>query len=156
MTTDKTADQLRSCPFCGGEAVIRSTIDDMVVRCLGCNARVIRRHDTESDEIAIYSAIKAWNTRADSGEVVAWQVRFIDPVEGPSPYWNDCSREQYNYFVNKPDDGTVEFRKLYTHPCATSAEVERDAARYRCDACRSIGSLHCSHPEECGQMREVK
>lgn len=69
MTTDK----LKACPFCGGEAMIGSTAQDVVVRCFGCNARILRRHDTETDEIAIASAIKAWNTRAqaEDGEAVA-------------------------------------------------------------------------------------
>lgn len=115
MTTDKTADQLRACPFCGASASIRRDYDSATyrVRCdnenCACEGPEFMSATTVTDR---------WNTRDDSGEPVAFGVYCQDMGGtdhfslGPAiPPW-----AQRNVTI------------LYTHPLATSAEVERDAA----------------------------
>ena len=46
-------------------------------------------------------------------EPVAWQVRWIDPEEGPGP-WRIClDPSEADYYANREDH---DWRPLYTHP----------------------------------------
>ena len=58
---------------------------------------------------------------AGMGEPVAWQYRILDDEDGPSPYWHDMTRKQFEIFreAAKP---RYELRQLYTTPPA-SADV---------------------------------
>lgn len=54
------SDELKPCPFCGGEAVKEYDSDwGIVVRCLECPAIM-----TESPYLGVLNPIEAWNTRA--------------------------------------------------------------------------------------------
>lgn len=55
--------ELLPCPFCGGEAVIENTVMDAVAKCTKCYARILRRHDSETDEIGLAQIKHAWNSR---------------------------------------------------------------------------------------------
>jgi len=53
--------ELKHCPFCGGDAILRKTRDshEWWVFCLYCNAFTIPRYRLKMD------AIKRWNTRVE-------------------------------------------------------------------------------------------
>ena len=62
---------LKPCPFCGGEARIRTGITSSVpklskalVTCQKCLASTDWFCDTESDAEFVFKAIEAWNRRA--------------------------------------------------------------------------------------------
>ena len=71
---------LKTCPFCGGQAVIernhRAFIDGVstrvaFVRCKSCNARTSRfkLEDygcTSHSSVAVQKAMEVWNTRVDN------------------------------------------------------------------------------------------
>lgn len=40
-------------------------------------------------------------------------------------------------------------------PCGELGKSEEHAVAVRCDDCRSVGALHCAHPDECGGMKPV-
>lgn len=52
------------------------------------------------------------------GEAVAWQYRRVDDEEGPSPYWHDMTRQQYEMFRDSPRSN-CEIRQLYDRPAPT-------------------------------------
>lgn len=64
-------DELKPCPFCGGEASIRTGVTSSVpkvpkaiVICQKCSASTDWFYDTELDGGFILKAIEAWNRRA--------------------------------------------------------------------------------------------
>ena len=64
------SDELKPCPFCGGEAVLDTGFADYVfiVRCTKCFARtdsfIMSIDDVPDDELAAQSlAVEAWNRR---------------------------------------------------------------------------------------------
>ena len=61
--------ELKSCPFCGGEAVTENRhnrwTDWWKVKCMGCNASLNERYEYE------FEAVAAWNTRKPMEAVVA-------------------------------------------------------------------------------------
>lgn len=61
----KTTDNLKPCPFCGGQAVVQEMCYSMLqsehfVKCVNCGAESSRYYDST------HSAIKAWNRRVDN------------------------------------------------------------------------------------------
>ena len=65
--------ELKSCPFCGGEAELEhphsfgSSLEYSGVRCIRCRARtepILKSFAYSSDE----KAIEAWNRRAEDGK----------------------------------------------------------------------------------------
>jgi Lar family restriction alleviation protein len=84
------SDNLKPCPFCGGEAVVkcicdagRPDTDDWWVSCSGCR---VERPSTRKSEI-VHSrdeAIAAWNRRAGS-----WQPVAHDDPYNDGPVWVD-------------------------------------------------------------------
>lgn len=65
-----TVTDLLPCPFCGGDAVTENLILEGVVRCSGCCAKIIRKHEVKEDT-GQAEAIAAWNTRAPLAEALA-------------------------------------------------------------------------------------
>jgi hypothetical protein len=128
--TDKTAEQLRVCPFCGGSVAV--TYTDQVdavswcahIECDGCDMDFSRTYCAPNAELAEDEAIDLWNTRADSGEAdgaVAYQIRI------PTGNWHECTWDEFERVShNRPNDA----RRLFTQPSAASVDV-RDAERYR-------------------------
>ena len=53
-------EQLKPCPFCGGEATITLFIKQIAISCTNCSAVVVEKTAQE--------AIEAWNRRADNGK----------------------------------------------------------------------------------------
>lgn len=67
--------ELRKCPFCGGEAQIRTGITSSVPRaskaiviCKSCNSSSDWFYDKELNGEFIMLAIEAWNRRTDDGK----------------------------------------------------------------------------------------
>lgn len=60
-------DKLKPCPFCGGEAAIRSTISgnrgSVHCYCKKCSSSTKSFDDYESDGSFFFKAIEAWNRR---------------------------------------------------------------------------------------------
>lgn len=54
-------EQLKSCPFCNGEATITLCIKQIAISCENCSAVIIKKTAQE--------VIEAWNRRADNGGV---------------------------------------------------------------------------------------
>ena len=83
------ARELKSCPFCGGEAIIIEDFHSCRVKCLQCEARA-----------AIYSytcdvkgkAINAWNTRTNTTEKVTIIKEFVTKLKE-----HKCSYDLDNY-----------------------------------------------------------
>lgn len=53
-------DELKPCPFCGGEARLDMDFDWSYVYCINCQAQIERAWKKE--------AIEAWNRRAEDGK----------------------------------------------------------------------------------------
>ena len=53
-------DELKPCPFCGGEAVLGMDFDWFYVYCINCQAQIEKTYKEE--------AIEAWNRRAEYGK----------------------------------------------------------------------------------------
>ena len=65
--------KLRECPFCGGEAMIRTSVSLLMPKratamcyCKKCNANGKLFEDNNHDGTFIYEAIEAWNRRVDA------------------------------------------------------------------------------------------
>lgn len=61
----KTTDNLKPCPFCGGQAAVQEMRYSMLqsenfVKCVNCGAESSRYYDDA------HSAINAWNRRVDN------------------------------------------------------------------------------------------
>ncbi len=59
--------ELKPCPFCGGEAVIRFLFGKPYISPLHKNGCVIRPDTWLKSSLPIKKQIKAWNRRADNG-----------------------------------------------------------------------------------------
>lgn len=70
--------ELKPCPFCGGEAVVkpdyRYQTSRYICECLSCGVENARVFDSEED------SIKAWNTRPAQREVNITEDMAIDLV----------------------------------------------------------------------------
>lgn len=65
---------------------------------------------------AIREVLQTVNTRADSGEAVAYQVRI------PTGNWQECTWDEFERVShNRPNDA----RQLFTHPSATDEDVRK-------------------------------
>lgn len=73
-------EELKPCPFCGGEAVSEETITDNSVRCQVCHGGVTIDND------AIGHSVRIWNMRAkcEDEELDEWlesaRVENINPL----------------------------------------------------------------------------
>lgn len=80
-----TVKELKSCPFCGGEAFLKDgkpttfgTFESLVI-CKNCSASVVgvsrinfatyRYEEKNGYDIAQVQAVNAWNRRADNGKL---------------------------------------------------------------------------------------
>lgn len=103
------AEELKACPFCGGDAELRLYDAQYFVQCVQCFNSTSADHDLES------SAIAAWNTRAQlpsqKGEAVATHLGW--------DFLDDGSRVA-TYFIRAAGEVAP---KLYTHP---ADQVEDD------------------------------
>lgn len=55
------SEELKPCPFCGGEAILEWEGDSYVISCKECNAEITFEQTRKS-------AIKAWNRRTEVAE----------------------------------------------------------------------------------------
>lgn len=95
------------------------------------NEVAILHRDEEGEYASMFTnqAWKVWQAAVawmSGGEAVAWQYRNVND-EGPSPFWHECTKEQYAFLKG---DRFAEVRELYTHP-PRAAEDARDAAGWR-------------------------
>ena len=62
---EHTTDNLRRCPFCGGEAAVETTQNDVSVSCTACGIAVSGFTYNPDDKATMYDAIntavKEWN-----------------------------------------------------------------------------------------------
>jgi len=129
MSQDKTAEQLMACPFCGchDHSIMNPTefAGSPFVQCNSCGASGgTRGHEDE--------AISDWNTRADSGEAVAWltmayRAGFIKACNWPAPVSQDVDSPA---FAKDLRIFLEAHASLFPHPSDTAVDV-RDAARWR-------------------------
>ena len=68
-------DRLKSCPFCGGKAIVRRVYEDRFGECCDCSASSASAKTKEL-------AIKAWNTRKPMD-------RIVEQLENASCYIED-------------------------------------------------------------------
>lgn len=59
--------RLRNCPFCGGEAFVRSTLGRQFISPRHKKGCVIEPNTWFKSEMKIEKQIEAWNRRADNG-----------------------------------------------------------------------------------------
>lgn len=60
--------ELKPCPFCGGEAVLRSALGKLFISPLHKKGCVIEPNTWLQSEMKIEKQIEAWNRRADNDE----------------------------------------------------------------------------------------
>lgn len=96
--------ELKPCPFCGGEAqiLVQTMFDDVFfgAKCNNCGAEAAAKN-TEAEAIA------AWNTRAEQ------TCRIVEYDEAPFPVCSECGAVQ-------PDDYTV----YYCWNCGAKVVIE--------------------------------
>ena len=54
--------KLNLCPFCACTAILENLVVEAVVRCTGCRAKIVRKHEPKRDT-GIREAQVAWNRR---------------------------------------------------------------------------------------------
>lgn len=59
--------ELKSCPFCGGEAVIRVLFGKMYIRPFHKRNCIVKPDTWLQADLPIRKQIKSWNRRADNG-----------------------------------------------------------------------------------------
>ena len=59
--------ELKPCPFCGGEAIIRILFGKMYISPLHKQNCIVKPDTWLQSELPIKKQIKAWNRRADNG-----------------------------------------------------------------------------------------
>lgn len=59
--------ELLPCPMCGGKAVASSYVIEAVVKCSGCQLKIVRSHGARDDN-GYPEAIAAWNHRHSGGD----------------------------------------------------------------------------------------
>jgi hypothetical protein len=55
--------EVKSCPFCGHEALLMNYVVEAAVSCNNCRANIVRKHNAKS-ETGIADALRAWNSRS--------------------------------------------------------------------------------------------
>ena len=75
-------EQLKPCPFCGGEAYLEDNEIDYLVVCSRCNTAVIPPGEEPGATATREEAIKAWNRRAEG-----WRDAKTDPPESDGNYF---------------------------------------------------------------------
>jgi hypothetical protein len=60
--------ELKPCPFCGGEAVIRSQMGHLYIRPIHTRKCVIKIDTWLQSSLPIEKQIKAWNMRVEDGK----------------------------------------------------------------------------------------
>lgn len=64
-------EELKPCPFCGGEALLENTITQASIMCCDCPAVMRRGHTTRSFDDGTQRAITAWNTRTTDARITS-------------------------------------------------------------------------------------
>lgn len=69
--------ELKCCPFCGGEAKIYATVTRTVPNhgkhycyCTKCNASSAPFSDYEDDGSSLFNAVEAWNRREEQNDEI--------------------------------------------------------------------------------------
>lgn len=61
--------ELKPCPFCGGQAVLRVEEDDgAFVQCRKCYNKTLSRADRWEESSAVKLVVEAWNRRITDGD----------------------------------------------------------------------------------------
>ena len=108
------SEELKPCPFCGGEAVKEYDSDwGIVVRCLECPAIM-----TESPYLGVLNPIEAWNTRSERTcryehiEGTWYKTSCGERYDGvvPPNYCPNCGGKVDKSFVTDEATGEVIYR----------------------------------------------
>jgi len=97
-------EELKRCPFCGGEATVMEAVGEVWVKCSECHSS----NGCSTGERA--KAIEAWNTRQDGErffpfEFEVWQGdEMAASASGPR---DTALREAMHYAVQYAQDGQV-------------------------------------------------
>lgn len=114
-----TTDELKACPFCGGEAFIREDSSHSTAFFVGCSDwdcfGNMMWDQTEAE------ARRKWNTRAESAEVIALREREARLVEALRFYANPQIYKPHPHGLGF-DRRDVSFRAK-----AVLAEIEKEA-----------------------------
>jgi hypothetical protein len=125
---DNTAEKLKPCPFCGKDLEVHNLRFNPYARCAteGCKGSQLPLLN-----IDIPSDIEAWNTRADSGEAVAWLVESEKAGRVSSELHELSADKVIADVVREYGDayGATTKRPLFTHPRRVTADEVRDASR---------------------------
>ena len=129
---DNTAEQLKRCPMCSCTRIdLVTTYPHAFTLMLAyeCNACGVRTKWCAND----VEARKMWNTRADSGEAVAWLVESEKAGRVSSELHELSADKVVADVVREYGDayGATTKRPLFTHPPRATADEVRDAERYR-------------------------
>jgi hypothetical protein len=130
MTNDNTAEQLKRCPMCSCTRIdLVTTYPHAFTLMLAyeCNACGVRTKWCAND----VEARKMWNTRADSGEAVAWLVESEKAGRVSSELHELSADKVIADVVREYGDayGATTKRPLFTHPRRVTADEVRDASR---------------------------
>ena len=91
--------RLRSCPFCGGEALLHKSVFikcEVTVVCKKCGARTLT-YPSVSISDAKMRAINAWNTRKSMDRIVE---RLEEERDYEDIFEDDSSIGAYNAYLN--------------------------------------------------------
>jgi hypothetical protein len=122
-------------PMTEGEALaVLRELRELTWTCGMDSTHLVDHRETAALDAAI-AALTA-HTAASGGEVVAWQIRYIDPDEGPST-WGPLPEKHVAMMSERPD---YEVRPLYTAPpAAVPADALRDElTRLRQMTCKCV------------------
>ena len=129
----RTMNELKPCPFCGGESLLRelyiigvAKTKHYIRECRHCKATFAHRFRS------IKKANEAWNRRADAVPVVRgeWVVDECDTTDDvPSSSWIDfhCSECNTDYGLEEGQYGWCRYEKIpyqYCPNCGAKMEVE--------------------------------
>lgn len=63
-------EELKTCPFCGGEAKLRTSVEDRTpvawVACDTCGARTKMQADGDYNGRNVFTAVERWNRRVEN------------------------------------------------------------------------------------------
>ncbi len=121
-----STDELKPCPFCGGEAFIRYDESHSTAFFVGCSDwdcfGNMMWAETEAE------ARRKWNTRAESAEVIALREREARLVEALRrvEYWLHTDAEILD--AMSPDE-RVSHERIHDFVRAALAEIEKETGK---------------------------